>query len=54
VLGLTENLWGTAWYRRPFTQDLAITGDFTAKEMITEVTLEARNQAANVQGSVFF
>lgn len=54
LLSLVEDTWGTAWYRRPFTQDLAITGDYVAKEMITELTLEARNQLANAQGSVFF
>lgn len=47
VLALDEEYWGTAWYRRPFTQDLAITGDFVSKEIITELTLEARQQAAN-------
>ena len=54
VLSLVEDTWGTAWYRRPFTKDLAETGDFTAKEVLTEVTLESRNQLANAQGSVFF
>jgi hypothetical protein len=54
LLSLVEDTWGTAWYRRPFTKDLAETGDFTAKEIITELTLEARNQLANAQGSVFF
>jgi hypothetical protein len=54
LLSLVEDTWGTAWYRRPFTKDLAETGDFTAKELITELTLEARNQTANAQGRVFF
>jgi hypothetical protein len=54
VLALDEDFWGTAWYRRPFTQDLAITGDFVAKEIITEMTLEARNQAANVRYQLVF
>lgn len=54
VLALDEDLWGTAWYRRPFTQDLAITGDFTAKEILTELTLEARNQAASASAQVVF
>jgi hypothetical protein len=47
VLALDEDFWGTAWYRRPFTQDLAITGDFQSKEILAELTLESRNQAAN-------
>jgi len=54
LLSLVEDTWGTAWYRRPFTKDLAETGDYTAKEIITELTLEARNQTANAQGRVFF
>lgn len=49
VLALNEDFWGTAWYRRPFTQDLAVTGDFNSKEIITELTLEARQQAANAR-----
>lgn len=54
LLSLQEDTWGTAWYRRPFTKDLAETGDFTAKEIITELTLEARNQAANAQATALF
>lgn len=54
LLSLNEKTWGTAWYRRPFTKDLAETGDFTAKEMITELTLESRSELANGQGRVFF
>jgi hypothetical protein len=54
LLSLQEDTWGTAWYRRPFTKDLAETGDYTAKEVITEVTLEARNEKANAYGKLFF
>lgn len=54
LLSLVENTWGTAWYRRPFTKDLAVTGDYEAKEIITELTLEARQQLANAQASVLF
>ena len=54
LLSLQEDTWGTAWYRRPFTKDLAETGDFSAKEIITELTLESRNEKANAQGLVFF
>ncbi len=54
VLGLQEDTWATAWYRKPFTKALAETGDFQAKELITELTLEAHQQAANVYGKVFF
>jgi len=49
VLALDEEYWATAWYRRPFTQDLAITGDYTAKEIITEMTLESLQQAASAK-----
>lgn len=54
LLSLQEDTWGTAWYRRPFTKDLAETGDYTAKEIITEMTLEARNEKANAYGKLFF
>lgn len=54
VIGLQEDTWATAWYRKPFTKPLAETGDFTAKEIITEVTLEGHQQAANVLGRVYF
>lgn len=54
LLSLQEDTWGTAWYRRPFTKDLAVTGDFDAKEIITELTLEARQQGANGKMTVLF
>lgn len=54
VLALTEDTWATAWYRKPFTKALAETGDFTAKQLITELTLEARQEKANAIGRVFF
>ena len=54
VIGLQEDTWSTAWYRKPFTKQLAETGDFESKEIITEMTLEANQQAANVLGRVFF
>lgn len=54
VLALTEDTWATAWYRKPFTKQLAETGDFTAKELITELTLESRQEKANASGRVFF
>lgn len=54
VLGLQEDTWATAWYRRPFTKDIAETGDFNAKEIITETTLEALQQSANVFGKLYF
>ena len=54
VIGLQEDTWATAWYRKPFTKKLAETGDFQKKQLITELTLEAHQQAANVLGRVFF
>jgi hypothetical protein len=54
LLALQEDTWATAWYRKPFTKDLAETGDFSAKELITELTLESRNEKANASGRVFF
>lgn len=54
VLSLQEDTWGTAFLRRPFTKQLAETGDFEAKQIIHELTLESRNQLANAQGVVFF
>lgn len=54
VLALQEDTWATAWYRRPFTKALAETGDFQAKEIITELTLEALQQAANAYGKLYF
>lgn len=54
LLALQEDTWAVAFFRKPFTKDLAETGDFTAKEMLTELTLEARQQAANVQATVLF
>lgn len=54
VLGLQEDTWATAWYRKPFTKALAETGDYQSKQLVTEVTLEAHQQAANVFGKLFF
>lgn len=54
IIGLQEDTWATAWYRKPFTKDIAETGDFSAKELITEATLEAHQQAANVLSRVHF
>ncbi|MCB1711289.1 MAG: DUF5309 family protein [Candidatus Riesia sp.] len=54
LLALTEDTWATAWYRKPFTKALAETGDFEAKEMITELTLEAHQEKANAKASVLF
>lgn len=54
VIGLQEDTWATAWYRKPFTKDLAETGDFSAKEIITELTLEGLQQSANFLSKLHF
>lgn len=54
VLALQEDTWAVAFYRKPFTKQLPENGDYEAKEMITELTLEARQQAANNYGKVLF
>ncbi len=54
LLAVEEDTWAVAYYRKPFTQDLAITGDYTAKELLTELTLEARQQGANVYAKLLF
>lgn len=56
VLALNEGTWAVAYLqgREPKTQDLAITGDAKAKEIVTELTLEARAPRANYYGKLFF
>lgn len=56
VIAVQEDTWAVAFLdgREPKTIDLAITGDFQAKEIITELTLEARAEEANALGRVFF
>jgi hypothetical protein len=51
---LQDDTWAVALLRSPDTIDLAITGDYQSKEVVTELTLEARAQQANVLGRVFF
>jgi hypothetical protein len=56
VLLLQDDTWKIAILqgREPKSYDLAVTGDFVAKEIITELTLECRAEKANVMGRVFF
>jgi hypothetical protein len=56
VLLLQDDTWKVAILqgREPKTVDLAVTGDYVAKEIITELTLESRAEKANVMGRVFF
>lgn len=56
VLALNEGTWAIAYLqgREPQTTDLAITGDAKSKEIVTELTLEARAPRANYYGKLFF
>jgi hypothetical protein len=56
VLALQEDTWAVAFLegREPKTLDLAQTGDFQAKEIVTELTLEARAEEANAYAKVLF
>lgn len=56
VLLLQDDTWKVAILqgREPKTSDLAVTGDFVAKEILTELTLESRAEKANVYGKLFF
>lgn len=56
VLLLQDDTWKVAILqgREPKTKDLAVTGDYVAKEILTELTLESRAEKANVMGRVFF
>lgn len=56
VLALQEDTWAVAFLegREPKTIDLALTGDYQAKEIITELTLEARAEEANAMRTVNF
>lgn len=56
VLALNEGSWAIAYLqgREPKSNDLAVTGDYVAKEIITELTLEARGEKANAYGKLFF
>lgn len=56
LLALQEDTWAIAFLdgREPKTEDLATTGDFRAKEIITELTLEAKAEEANAIARVLF
>lgn len=47
ALILDSSMWATAWIDRPFTEQLAKTGDATKHQIIGEFTLVARNWKAN-------
>lgn len=44
LVGLNEDLWKVAYLRKPFSRDLARTGDSTKGEVLTEFTLECLHQ----------
>lgn len=56
VLALNEGTWAIAYLngREPKTFDLAKTGDAEKKEIVTELTLEARGVKGNFYGRLFF
>jgi len=47
VLGVNMDKWKLAFLRKPFIQDLAISGDYKKKQVIGDLTVEARNEAVN-------
>jgi hypothetical protein len=56
VLALNEGSWAIAYLqgREPSTKDLAVTGDKTSKQILTEATLEARGVRQNFFGFGLF
>lgn len=56
VLALNEGSWAIAYLtgREPQTKDLAKTGDADKKQIVTELTLEARGVRSNYYGKLFF
>ena len=49
VLCLDTSMWAVAFLRRPFTEQLAKTGDATKHQLLAEFTLVARNPIANAK-----
>jgi hypothetical protein len=47
VLGVNMDKWKLAYLRRPYIQDLAVSGDYMKKQVIGDLTVEARNEAVN-------
>lgn len=47
VLGVNMDKWKLAYLRRPFVQELARSGDYVKKQVIGDLTVEARNEAVN-------
>lgn len=56
VLALNEGSWAIAYLtgREPKATDLAKAGDSDTKQIVTELTLEARGARANYYGKLFF
>src|SRR3990167_9695710 len=53
VLGLREDSWKIAYYRKPFRKELPENGDYSTGEIIGEATLEFRAERANARSSGF-
>lgn len=47
ILGLQTDMWAIAFLRNMVTNDLAVTGDSRRKQILTEYTLEARNEKSS-------
>lgn len=50
VLGINEDLFKIAYFRKPFSRDLAKTGDATKGEVVTELTLEGLHYNGGIWG----
>jgi hypothetical protein len=48
VVAINEDLFKTAYLRKPFAQDIGKTGDFTGGQMVAELTLENLHYNAGV------
>jgi hypothetical protein len=46
LVGINEDMWKISYLRKPFSRELAKTGDSTKGEVITELTLECRHEDA--------
>ena len=47
ALCLDTSMWATAWIDRPFSEELAKTGDARKYQIVGEFTLVSRNWKAN-------
>jgi hypothetical protein len=50
IVGINEDMFKTAYLRKPFTRELAKTGDSSKAEIVTELTLENLHYHAGFWG----